>query len=173
MTGLLEKFLDDRGANAPHSKQSLRLWLKILGCATVVEKTLRNRLAQEFGSTLPRFDVLAALDRDPEGLTMSELSSRLLVSNGNVTGLVTRLQQDGLVERRANEQDRRVFRVRLTNRGREAFRRMAAVHEGWVEGMFAELSDEEIAQLLTLLARAQHSIGSAVNENQDKNEDEE
>ena len=89
----------DRLGGAPHSKQSLRLWLKLLSCAMVVEKRLRARLDEDFDTTLPRFDVLAALERHAEGLKMSALSESLMVSNGNVTGVVTRLIEDGFVTR--------------------------------------------------------------------------
>src|SRR5579883_1727733 len=89
----------DRLMAPPHSKQSLRLWLKLLGCTLIVEKRLRARLDEDFATTLPRFDVLAALERHPHGLRMSALSEFLLVSNGNVTGVVSRLIEEGLVTR--------------------------------------------------------------------------
>ena len=107
----------DRLGGAPHSKQSLRLWLKLLGCTMIVEKRLRARLDAEFATTLPRFDVLAALERHSQGLKMSALSEFLMVSNGNVTGVVSRLIEDGLVTRTVDREDRRSATVRLTPQG--------------------------------------------------------
>ncbi|MEL7029288.1 MAG: MarR family transcriptional regulator [Pseudomonadota bacterium] len=145
--------------SAPHSKQSLRLWLSLLSCATIIEKEIRAYLAREFQTTLPRFDVLAALDRHADGLTMSELSEHLLVSNGNVTGLVARLRDDGMVERTVSPADRRTFRVKLTEAGRKAFAEMAAAHEAHVDGLLGDLSDDDIVALLDRLGAVQGSVG--------------
>src|SRR5271170_3489963 len=125
----------DRLGGAPHSKQSLRLWLKLLSCTMIVEKRLRMRLDEDFKMTLPRFDVLAALERHAQGLTMSALSESLMVSNGNVTGVVTRLIEDGLVTRTVDQEDRRSATVRLTRKGRDTFLKMAAENERWMDEM--------------------------------------
>jgi len=148
----------DKLGGAPHSKQSLRLWLRLLSCSTIIEKRIRLRFDAEFATTLPRFDVLAALERHPKGLTLSRLSEALMVSNGNVTGLVTRLIDDGLLSRTVDAADRRSATVRLTRKGREAFLRMAAVHERWVDRMFLGLTDPQVAELLTLLTALRRSI---------------
>jgi DNA-binding MarR family transcriptional regulator len=145
----------DAGA---HSKQSLRLWLRLLTCSMTIEKKVRNLLTDRFGTTLPRFDVLAALDRSAEGLTMSELSNMLLVSNGNVTSIVSRLVDDGAITRTQDRNDRRIQRVKLTAKGRRDFRVMAAEHEEWVEQLLGGLSDNEINQLLGGLNRVRSSI---------------
>ena len=150
--------VDGRLTAPPHSKQSLRLWLRLLGCTLIVEKRLRTRLDADFTTTLPRFDVLAALERHPQGLKMSALSEFLMVSNGNVTGVVSRLIQDGLVTRTIVAEDRRAATVRLTRRGRESFSRMAAANERWMDSMFADLSDHQIEELLRLLGHARRSI---------------
>jgi DNA-binding MarR family transcriptional regulator len=146
---------------APHSKQSLRLWLRLLSCSMVVEKRLRARLEAEFGTTLPRFDLLAALDRHHDGLTMGELSSAMMVSNGNVTGVVARLIEDRLVARVRRPGDRRFASVRLTAKGRQAFAKMARAHEAWVEDMFADLSEARIDSLMKLLGNLRRSVESA------------
>ncbi len=146
------------GGGAPHSKQSLRLWLKLLSCTTVIENWLRNRLRGEFHTTLPRFDVLAALDRHPEGLRMGELSRYLLVSNGNVTGIVQRLEEEGLIAREQAPNDRRAIRVRLTSKGKARFAEWAAEHEGWVDSLFSDLSTEEMEELMGQLRRLQESL---------------
>jgi DNA-binding MarR family transcriptional regulator len=143
---------------AAHSKQSLRLWLKLLGCTVIVEKRLRARLDAEFATTLPRFDVLAALERHSEGLRMSALSEFLMVSNGNVTGVVSRLIDDGLVTRTVDRADRRSATVRLTRKGREAFLKMAAANEHWMDDMFAGLSAAHVEQLMHLLTQVRRSI---------------
>ena len=114
------------------SKEKLRLWIRLLRASRIVEAELRERLRTEFDSTLPRFDVMAALYRTPEGMLMSDLSRFLLVSNGNVTGIVDRLFAEGFVRRGQRNGDRRTSIVRLTRAGKESFRTMAAAHERWV-----------------------------------------
>jgi DNA-binding MarR family transcriptional regulator len=148
----------DRLGGAPHSKQSLRLWLKLLSCSMIVEKRLRARLEREFNTTLPRFDVLAALDRHALGLNMSALAESLMVSNGNVTGVVTRLIEDGLVTRTVDQEDRRSATVRLTRKGRDIFLKMAAAHEQWMDEMFADLSDNQTDDLMRSLMQLRRSI---------------
>ena len=134
-----------------HSKQALRLWLRLLACSTEIKKIISNRLVREFDCTLPRFDILSALDRNREGMTMGKLSQLLMVSNGNVTGLVNRLVKEGLVERDAAEHDRRVFRVTITQRGANAFQTMAQRHEQWLDDMLDGLATDEIDTLLSSL----------------------
>jgi DNA-binding MarR family transcriptional regulator len=135
---------------APHSKQSLRVWLRMLGATTMIEKTIRNHLKSQFDSTLPRFDVMSVLDRQDGAMTMSELSDRLLVSNGNVTGLVSRLVEDGMIAREVDPNDRRTQRVELTQAGRAQFRAMAVEHEKLVDSLFNSVADEDMEILLTL-----------------------
>jgi DNA-binding MarR family transcriptional regulator len=151
----------DKLGGAPHSKRSLRLWLRLLSCSTVVEKRIRALLEEEFGSTLPRFELLAALERHPEGLRMTELSSSMMVSNGNVTGVVSRLIRDRLVSRVCAPNDRRVATIRLTPKGRQTFAKMARVHEGWIDEMFGNLTGGQIDSLMKLLAHLRHSVESA------------
>jgi DNA-binding MarR family transcriptional regulator len=124
----------------------------------IVEKRLRARLEREFNTTLPRFDVLAALDRHALGLKMSALSESLMVSNGNVTGVVTRLIEDGLVTRTVDQEDRRSATVRLTRKGRDIFLKMAAAHEQWMDEMFADLSDNQTDDLMRSLMQLRRSI---------------
>ncbi|MDH3713625.1 MAG: MarR family transcriptional regulator [Gammaproteobacteria bacterium] len=133
------------------AKQRLRLWLRLLRASRFIESDVRELLKSEFSTTLPRFDALAALDRNEQGLMMSELSRELEVSNGNVTGIVERLVTDGLVVRTPAESDRRVTRVRLSKRGRKAFARMANAHQGWIDHMLRGFSNDETLQLIGLL----------------------
>jgi DNA-binding MarR family transcriptional regulator len=136
-----------------NSKQRLRLWLRLLRATRFVEGELRERLRRDFDATLPRFDVLAALYRVENGMTMTELSRFLMVSNGNVTGIVDRLVQEGLIVRIPDKNDRRATFVRLTPKGLTAFTEMAEAHEGWVDGMLSEITAEEASQLIGLLSR--------------------
>src|SRR6185503_6714601 len=122
------------GTAAPSlSKQRLRLWIRILRAARAIEAEVRERLRVAFGVTLPQFDVMAALERKPDGMTMTELSRFLMVSNGNVTGIIDRLVKDRLVTREPTVEDRRALIVRLTPRGLKDFTAMAKAHRGWVD----------------------------------------
>lgn len=141
------------GTLEPLSKQRLRVWLRLLRAHRSLENALRENLRLKFDSTLPRFDVLAALERSREGLRMSDLSARLMVSNGNVTGIVDRLASDGLVERVSVDGDRRAMRVRLTESGLARFSQMAAAHEGWVDELLSGFDGGELETLIALLGR--------------------
>ncbi len=140
--------------------QARRLWLRLLSCTTRVENAIRNRLRERFGTTLPRFDLLAQLEREPDGLTMGELSQRLMVTGANVTGVTDQLEAEGLVKRAAHPTDRRALRVRLTPRGRRQFRRMAAVHERWVVELFAALDARQQDAMYALLGGLKQHLTS-------------
>jgi DNA-binding MarR family transcriptional regulator len=129
----------------------LRLWVRLLRAARPIEAELRRRLDREFGVTLPKFDVMAALARREGGMTMTEVSRFLMVSNGNVTGLVDRLVKEGLVVRIANQEDRRATFVRLTRKGLRLFETMAAAHERWVNEILAGFDDEKSEAMIGLL----------------------
>jgi len=137
----------------PVSKQRLRLWLRLLTASRFIEHNVRDKLRTDFATTLPRFDVLAALFRNSKGLKMSELSQALKVSNGNVTGIVDRLVEDGLIVRVAVPGDRRAYLVRLTRRGVAEFEAMAGANEIWVNEMLSGLTAAECATLISLLSR--------------------
>ena len=138
--------------------EALRLWLRLLTCTQLVEKELRGRLRGEFDTTLPRFDLMAQLERAPDGLKMNELSRRMMVTGGNVTGITDQLAAEGLVDRAGVEGDRRAYRVRLTPKGRKVFHGMAQQHEDWVVQAFSALTDKEIATLHRLLGKVkQHA----------------
>jgi DNA-binding MarR family transcriptional regulator len=133
--------------------QALKLWLRLLSCSNLVEAEIRSRLRAEFGTTLPRFDLMAQLERNPSGLKMNELSRRLMVSGGNVTGITDQLEKEGLVARADDPGDRRAYTVKLTQAGRSLFGRMAAVHEQWVIELFSGLTAAEKGQVHRLLAK--------------------
>ena len=139
--------------DTPSSKRSLKMWIRLLGVTRAAEGTLREFLRVNHDTTLPRFDVLAALYRRREGVTMSELSRMLLVSNGNATAVVDRLEKDGLVKRKASENDRRTVFVALTPKGLTRFEGLAADHEREVNRLFADLSDEDADALTATFKR--------------------
>jgi DNA-binding MarR family transcriptional regulator len=137
---------------------SLRLWLRLLTCTLLVERRIRARLRAEFATTLPRFDLMAQLERNPTGLRMGELSRRLMVTGGNVTGITDQLAAEGLVERRPIPRDRRAYAVRLTPKGKRAFDTMAVAHERWVIELFAGLDAAERKRLHALLGRVKTTL---------------
>jgi DNA-binding MarR family transcriptional regulator len=154
---------ETKAAERPDDHQAeLRLWLRLLTCTSLIEGEVRRRLRQNFDVTLPRFDLMAQLDKTPAGMTLGEVSSRMMVSNGNVTGLVERLVADGLVVRRPSPSDRRAQLVSLTPDGRRAFRTLARAHENWIAEIFAELKPGDISALMEHLAKAKRSAASAV-----------
>ena len=140
------------------SKAKLKLWLRLLRATNKVSQVLRQRVRREYHTTMPRFDVMAALARSPEGLKMSELSRLWIVSNGNVTGVVDRLVEDGLLARGHSPHDRRASVVRLTDAGRVAFGQMAAEHEGWVDELFASLDRQTVDDLIQHLDKLNASL---------------
>ena len=137
---------------------SLRLWLRLLSCTNQIGSRVRQNLQSSFDTTLPRFDLMAQLERAPQGLKMSELSQRMMVTGGNVTGITDGLEKEGLVVREIDSADRRVFRVRLTAEGQRQFRRMAAEHEQWVIGLFEGMSLKHKNQLVELLGELKRHI---------------
>ena len=140
--------------------EALRLWLRLLTCTQLVEKQVRMQLREQFDTTLPRFDLMAQLQRNPDGLKMNELSRRMMVTGGNVTGITDQLVTEGLVERLDVDGDRRAYCVRLTAQGRQTFDDMAKQHEDWIETAFGGLTAKEVDTLYKLLGKVkehQHS----------------
>ena len=147
---------ESRASRADH--EALRLWLRLLTCTSLMEASVRAELRRDFDCTLPRFDLMAQLERNPDGLRMGELSKRLMVTGGNVTGITDQLVREGLVTREAPPDDRRAFVVRLTSAGRKSFLRMAESHESWVVRLVSGLSAPERKQLFELLAKLKRSV---------------
>jgi DNA-binding MarR family transcriptional regulator len=138
---------------------ALRIWLRLLTCTQLIERRVRSGLREQFATTLPRFDLMAQLDRYREGLKMNELSRMLMVTGGNVTAIVDQLEKEALVERLAEPADRRAFRIRLTRAGEKTFTEMARAHEQWVVELLAGLSRRERDELLKLLAKVKsHAV---------------
>ena len=133
--------------------ESLRLWLRLLTCTLMIERRVRAGLRERFAITLPRFDLMAQLERHRSGLRMNELSRLLMVTGGNITGIVDQLVKEGLVERVDDASDRRAWRVRLTRAGDKAFAEMARAHEEWVVELLSGLSRKDADSLMHLLAR--------------------
>ena len=143
-------------------KDELRLWLRLFACKEVIESEVRRRLRDSFDVTLPRFDLMAQLYRAPKAMTLGELSQRMMVSNGNVTGLVDRLLEQGLVSRRPSPKDRRAQLVSLTAEGRRFFGAMARANGDWIGEMLAGLSADDIETLMRLLAKTKASARKAI-----------
>jgi DNA-binding MarR family transcriptional regulator len=143
-------------------RDELRLWLRLLTCTTLIEGEVRRRLRESFDVTLPRFDLMAQLDKVPDGMTLSDLSKRMMVSNGNLTGLVDRLVASGHVDRRVSPTDRRVMVISLTASGRAEFQTMAAEHEAWIAELFGELTPKDQKDLMRLLAKTKLSARNAI-----------
>ena len=147
---------ESRASSSDH--EALRLWLRLLTCTKLIEGRIRARLRASFDCTLPRFDLMAQLERHPDGLKMGEISRRLMVTGGNVTGITDQLVKEGLVTREGLPQDRRATLVKLTASGRKTFQRMAQEHERWVVSLFSELGDKERQQLHGLLGQLKHAL---------------
>jgi len=133
--------------------RALRLWLRLLTCSQLIERQVRSRLRERFDTTLPRFDLMSQLERHPRGLKMNELSRLLMVTGGNVTGIVDLLVKEGLVARVDDAADRRAWRVKLTRAGDKAFAEMARAHEEWVAELLSGVSRRDSGALMQLLAR--------------------
>ena len=146
------------GAVGVADKAVLRTWLRLLACTGQIERRVRSGFREDFAFTLPRFDVLAQLDRNPDGMSMGDLSEQLMVSAGNITGLIDRLRKDGLVDRVADPRDRRTQRVRMTPAGKALFARLAPRHRTWIRAMFAEMEPEQVEELLGLLNTLKRSL---------------
>ena len=143
--------------HAPH----LRLWLRMLTCTNLIENHIRSRLRAEFGITLPRFDLMSQLERSPQGLKMGELSKRMMVTGGNVTGITDQLVSEGLVVREDSPNDRRAYIIKLTAEGRRSFRKMAEAHENWIVELYGGVDEKHRDQLYDLLAMLKSSASHA------------
>jgi DNA-binding MarR family transcriptional regulator len=138
--------------------QSLKLWLRMLSCTTRIENEIRTRLREQFDVTLPRFDLMAQLHRHPEGLRMGELSKRMMVTGGNITGITDQLEEEKLVVRVHSATDRRVYSVKLTAAGKRAFTKMAAVHEAWIDELMGGLNAQDKNKLVQLLSQLKNHL---------------
>lgn len=135
-------------SHAPEDQHvELRLWLRLLSCTNLITAQIRSRLRESFGITLPRFDVMAQLARSPDGLRLGELSARMMVTGGNLTGIIEALASEGLVTRETVPTDRRAAIVRLSKAGEKAFAKMAAEHEVWLNELFAGLKAQDMRDL--------------------------
>ena len=141
------------GTTLAEHPQALRLWLRLLTCTQLIETRVRAGLREKFDTTLPRFDLMAQLQRSPEGLRMNELSRRMMVTRGNITGITNQLVGEGLVARADEATDGRVWRVKLTPKGQKQFAAMALEHENWIVNAFGGLSDKDVSTLHGLLGR--------------------
>ena len=162
-SGIFPLDAETRVAERPRDHHAeIRLWLRLLTCTTLIEGEIRRRLREQFDVTLPRFDLMAQLHKSPSGLTLGDLSARMMVTAGNTTALVDRLTGLGLIERQPSPRDRRASYVRLTPAGEAEFERLAAAHGDWLAEMFDGLDGASIEGLMQGLARAKHSVRAAL-----------
>jgi DNA-binding MarR family transcriptional regulator len=165
VTPVQEEPIDMETRSTHDDHQDLRLWLRLLSCTTKIENQLRTRLRQDFDSTLPRFDLMAQLERNPRGLRMTALSGRLMVSCGNITGITDQLEREGLVVRTPDPIDRRVIIVKLTSAGLKRFRVIARSHEQWIIELFAGMTPEEKQKIFTLLQKLKQHLTASTGPN--------
>ena len=152
--------LDHESRLSEGDHAALRLWLRLFTCTLTIERAIRARLRERFGTSLARFDLMAQLGRAPEGLRMNELSRRLMVTGGNITGLTSQLVAEGLVTRTPAQADRRVHVIVLTAKGRRAFLRMASAHELWIAELMSGLPAEEFDALYRALGRLKARVAA-------------
>lgn len=148
----------EHGEHASPASLDLRVWVRLLNCAKIIEKRLRRNFEDQFDTTLPRFDVLATLSREPDGMRMGDLSRALLVSNGNVTSIVRQLQEQGYIRSRVSPEDARSAIVSLTPEGEALFAKLAAAHHGWVREALGGFPKDEQRLLFDLLTKLKSSI---------------
>jgi DNA-binding MarR family transcriptional regulator len=139
-------------------KQELRIWLRLFASTTLIENEIRSRLREHFAFTLPRFDLLAQLDRAHDGLSLGEISRRLMVSAANITAIVEKLVEDGYITRSQSQVDRRTQIIRMTHAGRSAFRTMATAHSEWITEFLSDFSPEDLVQLNAVLTQLKHTV---------------
>ena len=156
---LPEPDLESRVNDRDH--QALKLWLRLLACTTRIEDQIRQRLRADFSTTLPRFDLLAQLERHPDGLSMRELSQRLMVTGGNITGLTDQLVAEGWVERVVDGEDRRAMIIRMTRSGKKQFSAMAEAHEQWLEQLLAPLGAATARELYAQLGKLRQTLAQS------------
>ena len=150
--------------DGPDYRAQVRVWLRLLACTTLISGELRRRFRDGFDITIPRFEILAQLDRQPGGLTLGDLSKRLMVSPANLTPIIERLTRDGFITRAASSLDRRIQIVCLTVEGQRKFRRMAKKHGGWLTELFSDLPREDLEQLNVALSRMKSAVSARIAE---------
>ena len=152
------QIVEQKLQHIPRDKEGLRLWLRIVSCSQMVEQEIRTMLREKYDTTLPRFELMAALDRVPDGLTMGELSGWLMVTKGNVTGIAERLSEDGYIKRTPTPTDRRSFCVTLTSKGRKHFKEIENAYEQLLDHLFAEVSLDDSDMFTGVLARVKQAV---------------
>ena len=157
MTSRLQ-IVEQKLQHIPRDKEGLRLWLRIVSCSQMVEQEIRTMLREKYDTTLPRFELMAALDRVPDGLTMGELSGWLMVTKGNVTGIAERLSEDGYIKRTPTPTDRRSFCVTLTPKGKKHFKEIENAYEQLLDRLFAEVSLDDSDMFTGVLARVKETV---------------
>ena len=152
------KIVEQKLEHIPSDKEGLRLWLRIVSCTQMVEQEIRAMLRDKFDTTLPRFELLSALDRVPDGLSMGELSSWLMVTKGNVTGIAERLSEDGFIKRNPTPTDRRSFCVTLTPKGKKLYAQMEEEYEQLLNKLFSDVSLDDSDTFTGVLSKVKEVV---------------
>jgi DNA-binding MarR family transcriptional regulator len=161
---MIEPILDTESRATERDHLAIRVWLRMLACTNLIEGRVSGKLRESFDTTLPRFDFLSQLERNPNGLRMTEISQRMMVTGGNITRIADQLVAEGLITRTTAADDRRASIVRLTPSGKRAFGEMAREHETWIVSMFAGLRESERRQLFALLAKLKRHLNTVESE---------
>ena len=152
------QIVEQKLQHIPREKEGLRLWLRIVSCSQMVEQEIRMMLRDKFDTTLPRFEFLSALDRVSDGLSMGELSSWLMVTKGNVTGIAERLSEDGFIKRNPTPTDRRSFCVTLTPKGKKVYKEMEEQYESLLDKLFSDVSLDDSDMFTGVLAKVKEEV---------------
>ena len=152
------QIVEQKLKHIPREKEGLRLWLRIVSCSQMVEQEIRMMLRDKFDTTLPRFEFLSALDRVSDGLSMGELSSWLMVTKGNVTGIAERLSEDGFIKRNPTPTDRRSFCVTLTPKGKKVYKEMEEQYESLLDKLFSDVSLDDSDMFTGVLAKVKEEV---------------
>jgi DNA-binding MarR family transcriptional regulator len=152
------QIVEQKLQHIPREKEGLRLWLRIVSCSQMVEQEVRSMLRDKYESTLPRFELLSALDRVPDGLSMGELSGWLMVTKGNVTGIAERLSEDGFIKRNPTPTDRRSFCVTLTPKGKKIYKEMEEDYESLLDKLFTDVSLDDSDTFTGVLAKVKEVV---------------
>ena len=152
------QIVEQKLQHIPREKEGLRLWLRIVSCSQMVEQEVRSMLRDKYDSTLPRFELLSALDRVPDGLSMGELSGWLMVTKGNVTGIAERLSEDGFIKRNPTPTDRRSFCVTLTPKGKKIYKEMEEDYESLLDKLFTDVSLDDSDTFTGVLAKEKEVV---------------
>lgn len=140
-------------------RESLKLWIELLRYSSKLEQIIDDKLRQNYGQNISRFDVLSQLVREHDtGLTVGELAGRLIASKGNITGLLDRMRKDDLINKQTKSDDKRSYMVQITEKGLNLFNEMAENNALWVEQALKSLDVDNMKDFTQFLNEARNSL---------------